>query len=92
MTEIKDILHIKKNHNFKILIVPEGRKVYFEKDCLETVTILRKVGDQAWQVIANEVHAPYIDSEKFELPVLLLYKVIFQNVKDEQDIVEVHLS
>jgi hypothetical protein len=46
MTEIKDILHIKKNHNFKILILPEGRKVCFEKECLETVTILRKVGDQ----------------------------------------------
>jgi hypothetical protein len=46
-----------------------------------SVTILRKVGDQAWQVIANEVHTPYIDSEKFDLPVLLLYKAIFQNVR-----------
>ena len=50
MTEVRDIL-TGENHPLLVLLVREGRKLYFEKECLESVTIHRRINDGPWEVL-----------------------------------------
>ena len=92
MTEIKTILSTWKDHGFSVLLVPEGRKLYFDKKCLEAVTIQRKANDGEWEVLAKNTRTPYVDSEKFNLPIVLTYKVHFKLQEQCETVVEVHLT
>lgn len=92
MTEIKDILSLRKDHGLNVLLVPQGRKLYFDKECLEEVTIQRKVNDGEWAVLAKNIRTPYIDGERFTSSVVLKYKAIFEKQNQYEDIVEVHLN
>ena len=92
MTEVKDSITGKNDHDLKVLIVPEGRKLYFIKECLDAVTIHRKVDDGEWTIISKNTRTPYIDDEQFNPPVVLAYKAIFEKQRLYENIVKVHLS
>ena len=92
MTEIKDTDATRKDHDLKVLLVPEGRKLYFSKDCLEAVTIQRKVNDGEWEIITKNTRTPYIDGEQFNSTVVLTYKAIFEKQNQYENVVEVHLN
>lgn len=64
-------------HDMRVHILPEGREISFRKECLEPVTISRKINDQAWKEVAKNVRTPFVDSDKFQTPVTLHYKVSF---------------
>ena len=92
MTQTKDTLQIKGKHGFKALPVQEGIKLYFEKECLEDVTIIRRVNEGEWQVLAEGARTPYIDTERFNKPVKLLYKAVFKNEEYYEKLVEVNVQ
>ncbi len=92
MTEVKDSISAREDHSLKVLLIPEGRKLYFQKECLEAVTIQRKVNDGYWEVISKNTRTPYVDGDQFKVPVTLAYKAIYEKQGRQEDVVEVHLN
>ena len=92
MTQLKKSTYAKKDHRLKVLMIPQGRKLYFNKECLEPVTIQRKVNEGKWEMISKNSRTPYIDDEPFDSPVVLAYKAVFEKQDRYEDIVEVHLN
>lgn len=92
MTEIKDKDTRRKDQDLKVLLAPGGRQLYFTKECVEAVTIHRKVNDGDWEIISKNTHPPYIDDDQFDLPVVLAYKAVFEEQRRSENVVEVHLS
>lgn len=90
MTELPDYKRIPEPHDLKVELLPEGRKLYFQKECLEAVTILRKRNGKKWKIIAKNVRTPYTDDEPFSGPANLIYKIIFASEKSAT--AEVYLS
>ena len=92
MTQVKDSISTRKGGSLKVLLIPKGRKLYFDKECLETVTIHRKVNDGEWEIVSKNTQTPYIDRERFDLSVVLAYKAVFEKLDRYENIVEVHLN
>lgn len=90
MTGVKNIPSSLKSQRFHIELIPEGRKIYFEKECLEPVSVLRKVNAGNWEVIAKQVRTPHFDTAKIKGPSTLEYKLVFED-KTETDSVKVNL-
>lgn len=92
MTQVKDSIFAVKDHSLKVLLVPEGRKLYFDRECLDAVTIHRKVNDGEWEIVSKNTRAPYIDEEQFDSPVVLAYKAVFEKQDRSENVVEVNLN
>lgn len=75
MTEIKNnVPHQDQSGLPSITLTHQNfREIAFSKQCLEDVTILRKIDDEPWQVIARSTRFPYTDSDMFDRPVRLKY-------------------
>ncbi|MBT1701801.1 hypothetical protein [Chryseosolibacter indicus] len=93
MTEIKTILPLTSQHQLEIELIGEDRKLFFKKECLEYVTIYRKVNDDNWLQIVKNARAPFVDSETFIKPVHIEYKVVFEddNRGNESNTVKIQL-
>ena len=78
-------------HQLRVSLEAGERKLYFEKECLEDVTIYRRVDDGNWDVLATHARAPVIDKEPFPQTAKLPYKAAFADMKESQP-VEVSLA
>lgn len=59
----------------KIELVDKGRKISFQRDCLEEVTIMRKVNDGEWETLAERIRSPYVDEDGFTKGTKLSYAI-----------------
>jgi hypothetical protein len=91
MTELKNTFSIGKKGQFKVPLTDEGRQVYFEKDCMDEVTVLRRINSGRWTEIGKDVRTPFFDPEKIPEPAEIEYKVIFKNGENNHEVVKVHL-
>lgn len=91
MTEITDIFSIKPDEEFKVVVTNQGRKVYFEKDCLERVTVLRRINGGEWKEIAKDIRTPFVDTDVIANPADIEYGVSFKEGDNSDQIVKVHL-
>lgn len=64
-------------HDVMLSLLPDGREITFKKACLEPITIWRKINDGAWQVVAKEARPPFVDTDQFEGPLTLWYRISF---------------
>ena len=91
MTEIKDTLSLKENEQFKVLLTEEGRKIYFAKECLDEVTVLRRINEEPWKEISRDVRTPFFDTDKISTPAYVEYKLLFKTKGNDSKVVKVHL-
>lgn len=89
MTDFKDVLSIKKPHHLQLRLTDLGAELYFEKECLESVNVLRRVDDGEWKQIAKGVRTPYNDPLNTSSPATIEYKLNFENRLEESNIVKV---
>lgn len=77
MTEIRNNAPQQDRENSVSITLTEqkARKIEFRKPCLDSLTILRKINDGNWQILAKDVRLPFIDDETFEDPVHLEYHI-----------------
>lgn len=59
-----------------ISILEQGRRIEFEKKCLTNIKIFRKINNQDWLNIAEQVFSPYVDTEKIKGPAIISYFII----------------
>jgi hypothetical protein len=91
MTDIKNVLSLTEDQPFKILLTDAGRKLYFDKECLEKITILRRVNEGEWITIGKEVRAPFLDIDEIPTPAEITYKILFGHSKNTDHVVKVYL-
>jgi hypothetical protein len=89
MTKAVNILPVNNEHGFEILVTSGGRKLIFKKECLENVTILRKIDEGKWQAIAQNARTPYTDSDVISPSAHIEYKIHFRD-RSSSHIIEVH--
>lgn len=73
----------------RVIFTDEGRQLHFEKECLESVSVFRKVNDGDWKNIAKGVRTPYTDPLQINSPATIEYKLDFANGEAESNIVKV---
>ncbi|WPP52833.1 hypothetical protein [Catalinimonas niigatensis] len=83
MTETKNHIH-KKPHDCAHIIFNEHDqpKLYFDKLCLEAVTIARSINGEAWETLARNVRSPYVDETSFEHAKQVKYCIHFGKAKE----------
>lgn len=74
-----------------MLVTNEGRKVYFDKDCFDRVTVLRRINGGKWSEIGKDVRTPFVDTDVVASPADIEYKVFFKEGDNGDQIVKVHL-
>lgn len=89
MTDFKDVLSVNNPHELRVLLTSEGRQLYFQKECLEPVSVFRKVNDDKWENIAKGIRPPYTDLLEINSPAKIEYKLSFGNGEAESNIVKV---
>lgn len=89
LTDFKDVLSVNNPHELRVFLTGEGRQLYFQKECLEPVSVFRKVNDDYWENIAKGVRPPYTDSKEINSPAKIEYKLSFGNGEAESNTVKV---
>ena len=89
MTDFKDVLSVKKPHELRVILTDKGRQLHFQRECLESVSVLRKVNDGEWKDIAKGVKTPYTDPLQINSPAKIEYKLCFGKGEAESNIVKV---
>ena len=58
-----------------IELVEQGRKISFRRDCLGEVKIYRKINDEDWKLLIQQVRTPYVDAEDFPSGTTISYAI-----------------
>lgn len=58
-----------------IELTDRGRRISFQKDCLEDVSIIRKVNEGEWEKLSTHIRSPYINEEAFPEGTKLSYNI-----------------
>jgi hypothetical protein len=84
MTETKN--HIPESHHDRVRITLNEHhqpKLYFDKLCLEAVTIERSVDDEPWDILAKNVRSPYVDQTSPDHAGQVKYRIRFGKAQEE---------
>jgi hypothetical protein len=63
----------------------------FDKECLERITVLRRVNEGEWQTIGKNIRAPFLDRDEVQAPAEISYKILFEHSTHKESVVKVHL-
>ena len=84
MTETKN--HIPESHHDRVRITLNEHnqpRLYFDKLCLEAVTIERKMDGGAWDILAKNVRSPYTDQDNLTHTEQVKYRIRFGKAQEE---------
>lgn len=80
MTDIRDELS-SRGSGFQYSPEEEWKKMFFSKECVEKITILRRIHKGEWQTIGKDVRAPFLDSDQISTPAEISYKILFEHFR-----------